>query len=473
MGISNIKQLYSEWKSLQPLKPEDLKRWNDKFKLEFNYNSNHLEGNTLTYGQTKLLLMFGETSGNASLKDYEEMKAHNVGLEMIKQEAQDKERPLTESFIRELNRTILVQDYWKNAKTPDGQDIRMQIKVGEYKSRPNSVLTATGEVFSYASPEETPAFMTSLVDWYNLEADKGILTPVELAALLHYRYIRIHPFEDGNGRIARLLVNFVLHRYGYPMIVIHSEDKSNYLNILHQCDVEAGLTPSDGANATLNGILPFVNYLNSCLMRSLTLAIKAAKGESIEEEGDFDKKIAMLQRRYSDKAIEKSSRSVEQARNAFFELAIYVEQKISGLKKLFDNVFVTNEKPKIIIKKVDIFNPLKAFSEPDQYTVPKKYSSVMKIMHLPKVSEIDYFNLEHDEITFHFNHCRYAGNNTFDFPFSIYIQYLSDECELSSDITTNSVKLPYNPDILAEEGKKYMDIACNELLKQLEEKMND
>lgn len=89
-------------------------------------------------------------------------------------------------------------------------------KVGEYKSRPNSVLTATGEVFSYASPEETPAFMTSLVDWYNLEADKGILTPVELAALLHYRYIRIHPFEDGNGRIARLLVNFVLHRYGYP-----------------------------------------------------------------------------------------------------------------------------------------------------------------------------------------------------------------------------------------------------------------
>ena len=122
--------------------------------------------------------MFGETSGNASLKDYEEMKAHNVGLEMIKQEAQDKERPLTESFIRELNRTILVQDYWKNAKTPDGQDIRMQIKVGEYKSRPNSVLTATGEVFSYASPEETPAFMTSLVDWYNLEADKEILTPV-------------------------------------------------------------------------------------------------------------------------------------------------------------------------------------------------------------------------------------------------------------------------------------------------------
>lgn len=474
MGISNIKQLYSEWKSLQPLKPEDLKRWNDKFKLEFNYNSNHLEGNTLTYGQTKLLLMFGETSGNASLKDYEEMKAHNVGLEMIKQEAQDKERPLTESFIRELNRTILVQDYWKNAKTPDGQDIRMQIKVGEYKSRPNSVLTATGEVFSYASPEETPAFMTSLVDWYNLEADKGILTPVELAALLHYRYIRIHPFEDGNGRIARLLVNFVLHRYGYPMIVIHSEDKSNYLNILHQCDVEAGLTPSDGANATLNDILPFVNYLSSCLIRSLTLAIKAAKGESIEEEGDFEKKIAMLQRRYSDKAIEKSSRSVEQARSAFFELAVYVEQKISGLQKLFDRTFITNTPTWNMARKINTPNPDEPIIQSHiLYTKSKEYGFVEDIIRLSKKSLVDYFKLKYDAVTFHFNHCRYAGDNTFDFPFCIYIQYLSDGCEVSCDIIPNSVKLPYNPNVLAEEGKEYMDTACNELLKLLEEKMND
>ena len=76
-------------------------------------------------------------------------------------------------------------------------------------------------------------------------------------------------------------------------------------------------------------------------------------------------------------------------------------------------------------------------------------------------------------VTFHFNHCRYAGDNTFDFPFCIYIQYLSDGCEVSCDIIPNSVKLPYNPDVLAEEGKEYMDTACNELLKLLEEKMND
>ena len=288
--MDKLQQLYKEWQALLPLKPEDEKRLNHKFMLEFNYNSNHLEGNTLTYGQTKLLFMFGETSGSASLKDYEEMKAHNVGLEMLKQEALDKERPLTEQF------TILVQNYWKDAKTPIGTKTRMEINVGNYKSRPNSVITTTGEEFQYASPEETPAFMTELVRWLNEEMEKAVLSPVELAALLHYRYIRIHPFEDGNGRIARLLVNYVLYRNGYPMIVIHSEDKQNYLRVLHQCDVETGLTPSDGANAPLDKIRPFVDYLKNCIERALKIGIRAAKSESIEEEDDFEKELAVLQR---------------------------------------------------------------------------------------------------------------------------------------------------------------------------------
>jgi len=90
--MSRIQQLHKEWQSLQPLKQEDQNRLNRKFMLEFNYNSNHIEGNTLTYGQTKLLLMFGETMGSANLRDYEEMKAHNAGLELVRVEAADKER---------------------------------------------------------------------------------------------------------------------------------------------------------------------------------------------------------------------------------------------------------------------------------------------------------------------------------------------------------------------------------------------
>lgn len=105
-----LESLYNEWKSLQPLTEEDEKRLRQKFMLEFNYNSNHLEGNTLTYGQTELLLLFGKVVDAANMKDLEDMKARNVGLKMMEEQASS-EYPLTETFIRQLHKTILREDY--------------------------------------------------------------------------------------------------------------------------------------------------------------------------------------------------------------------------------------------------------------------------------------------------------------------------------------------------------------------------
>lgn len=281
-------KLFQEWKSLQPLKPEDQKRLDDKLNLEFNYNSNHIEGNTLTYGQTELLLMFGDISGDAKMRDLEEMKAHNVGLQWVKSLAKEQDYVFTERDIKYLNQIILAEDYYKiNSKT----GTQYKIHVGQYKTRPNSVITATGERFDYANPEETSAMMYDLVSWFNREVESGELNPIELAALFHYRYIRIHPFEDGNGRIARLLVNYILLRFGYPMIIIKSDKKEEYLQVLHRCDVAVGLTPSDGATATLEDIQPFVEYLNKEVAWSLELAIKAAQGKSIKEDQDWKKKL--------------------------------------------------------------------------------------------------------------------------------------------------------------------------------------
>ncbi|MDR2908078.1 MAG: Fic family protein [Bacteroidales bacterium] len=277
--MTKIPQLYKEWQALQPLNPKLERDINQQFMIDFNYNSNHLEGNTLTYGQTKLLLLFGDTIGNASMQDYEEMKAHNVGLELMKVEAKDKNRMLSENFIRELNQTILVRDFYKTSR--DG-DYRYKINVGVYKTRPNSVITPTGESFDYASPEETPSLMSDLVEWYRSEEQKGKLKVEELAAMFHYRYIRIHPFEDGNGRIARLLVNYILLRNDYPMLVIRTDDRQNYLKALHQCDQITGAIPYDGAHATPEQTKPLVDYISMALENKLTKLIQFAKGE-IEE----------------------------------------------------------------------------------------------------------------------------------------------------------------------------------------------
>ncbi len=289
--MKDIDRLYAEWQSLQPIAKEAQERINRKFMLEFNYNSNHIEGNTLTYGQTELLLMFGRIDGDAKMHDLEEMKAHNVGLKMIQEEANAKERPLTEYFIKELHHTLLREDYVVNKTLPDGTTTTYTIHAGQYKTRPNSVITVTGEKFEYATPNETSSLMTDLVEWYNHEAAKGELSPVELASLFHYRYIRIHPFEDGNGRIARLLVNFILLRAGYPMVIVRSDDKDKYLSALNLCDVNVGFVPSDGAKAELEQITPFVSYMAKCLERALDIRIRAAKGENIDEEDDWRKKL--------------------------------------------------------------------------------------------------------------------------------------------------------------------------------------
>lgn len=458
--MKEIEQLYLEWLSFQPMEPEAQKKLQDKFRLEFNYNSNHIEGNTLTYGQTKLLLMFDETSGSASLKDYEEMKAHNVGLEIMKQVASDRERPLTESFIRELNRIILVQNYWKNARTAEGQDTRMEVKVGEYKSRPNSVVTTTGEIFHYATPEETPAFMTDLVKWYNEEAGKRELSPIEMASLLHYRYIRIHPFEDGNGRIARLLVNFVLHRYGYPMIVISSDDKFNYLRILHQCDVEVGFIPSDGASASLVKIEPFVGYILRETERALKIGIRAAKGENIEEEGDFEKKVALLKKKTESKRIEKSFENIKLAVMQLFRLGTLIETKLQSISTLFDQFYVSSR-----INDAPIFHKRLSSLENNGCLavglIEKDFSSF----------KFNPFAIDSFGLNYSFLHFKNNGKNTFNCSDSLNVYFDLNSFRMAYKGHDYPKIFTYGDDMSEKDIQKITTGFCNQILDDIENKM--
>ena len=262
MKYLNIKKALAAWQNLQPLSEKDKDRLSRRFTVDFNYNSNHIEGNTLTYGQTEILLLFGKVIGEADVRDVQEMAASNMGLRMMSEEASVKEVPLTQNFIRTLHKILLREDYTAYRELPGGVQTSYVIHAGQYKTRPNSVITRYGDRFEYASPEETPGLMTDLVDWYNKAEQEGKLSPVELAALFHYRYIRIHPFEDGNGRIARLMVNYILTRHNYPMIVVRSRKKNEYLEALHQTDLEVGPVPHDGAHADIKDIKPFLKYFN-------------------------------------------------------------------------------------------------------------------------------------------------------------------------------------------------------------------
>ena len=279
MNFQKATELKAKLDELRPLSPESENRIMQKLRLDWNYHSSHIEGNQLTYGETKALILFGVTAQAKPLKDHLEMAGHNEAIlnieEIIKQE-----RPLTESFIRELHKLILKEPYEVNAITPDGNPTKRTILVGEYKKVPNHVKTQTGEIFYFASPEETPSKMGDLMKWYSENKDKQDIHPVEFATEFHYRFIRIHPFDDGNGRISRLLMNFILMQKGYPPAIIKTEDKTAYYNALQQADA---------------GIFDFFfNYICVQVIRSLELMIKGARGENIDDEHDLDKKLALL-----------------------------------------------------------------------------------------------------------------------------------------------------------------------------------
>ena len=308
-------------KTLFPLKPADEKRLWEKYRLEFNYNSNHIEGNTLTYGQTEMLLLYDKSIGDVPVSDLEEMKAHDVAFFQIRQLAAETEHPLTEKFIRELNKIILVRPFWKEAITPDGLFTRKKIGIGSYKTSPNSVRLKNGNIHEYASPEETPAKMHELIEWYHI--NETVLHPVRLAAEFHYRFVCIHPFDDGNGRVARLVMNYILMKSDLPPVVIKSDDKEAYLTALQKAD--------------LGDTEAIVNYIARQLVWSIELYIKASKGEELFEKGDIEKEIVLLKRQ------KLTNIKVHKTPKTAFELTVHMKNsvwaKIEKALSDFDDFF--------------------------------------------------------------------------------------------------------------------------------------
>ncbi len=329
--ITQALKLKQQLDQLRPISEEQEARIMQKFRLDWNYHSNHLEGNSLTFGETKMLIMFGTTAGGKPLKDSLEITGHNEAINLIL-DVIKQNRPLTESFIRELHSLILKEPYWINTITADGKPTKKLIEIGKYKTSPNHVQTKTGEIFYFAKPEEAPAKMSDLMTWYQKEITKKDLNPIILAAKFHYDFIHIHPFDDGNGRTARLLMNFILMRFGFPPAIIKTDDKENYFYALRRADT--------------SNIEPFIEYIAQNITYSLELMIKGAKGEDIEEPSDLDKKIALL-----DQEIKSKTSKVEVSKNKKIILNIFDNSVVRFYKKFIEEY-----------EKFDKFYSLKEFS---------------------------------------------------------------------------------------------------------------
>jgi len=199
----------------RPLPAGVVARLREALDVEWTYHTNAIEGNTLTLAETALVLRDGLTVGGKTLREHLEAINHQHAIAFVEDLANHTE-PITEHTIRQIHALVL--------RTIDDEN------AGRYR---RVAVRITGS--EYVPPEAiaVPGLMADLAAWLGSPAAEA-LHPAERAALAHFRLVNIHPFVDGNGRTARLLMNLVLLRAGYPPAIIRQERRLAYYQALDQ-----------------------------------------------------------------------------------------------------------------------------------------------------------------------------------------------------------------------------------------------
>ena len=198
---------------VRPFAGESLRQLREYFRIGLTWTSNALEGNSLTEIETKVLLEDGLTIGGKPLRDTLEAIGHSHAYDYMF--GLLGERRITVEDIKMLHHLFY--------KSIDGP------KAGVWR---DSSIIVTGSDYEFPAPTELEGLMTELASW--IDAERGNMHPVHFAAMLHLKFVTVHPFVDGNGRVARLLMNTALIQDGYMIAVIPPILRADYLSSIRQ-----------------------------------------------------------------------------------------------------------------------------------------------------------------------------------------------------------------------------------------------
>lgn len=215
------------------------------FDIEYTYESNKIEGNTLTLQETALVIEKGLTIGGKSLNEHLEAINHQHAIEYIKELASEKQT-ISERDLLQIHQLIL-----QGIDNPNA---------GKYR---NVQVLISGAKHIPPQPYLVPKEMESLFIWYN--ENKDHLHPVELSAEMHERLVTIHPFIDGNGRTSRLLMNLILLQNGFPIAILKgdTDNRLKYYSALETAQ-------------TQNNKQPFINLISDNVRETMERIVKVS-----------------------------------------------------------------------------------------------------------------------------------------------------------------------------------------------------
>ena len=223
--LNEINKLKGWLDSFRPLNPDVVQEMKKLYDVKFTYNSNAIEGNTLTQSETEMVLEKGVTIGGKSLTEHLEAVGHKEAIDFVEALSQ-RQSVITEREIKEIHSLIL-------------QSIDRR-EAGRYRSID---VRAAGTGHVYPPHYKIQDLMEAFADWLKSE-EAAALHSVEFAALAHYKLASIHPFKDGNGRTSRLLMNLILLQNGFPVAVIAHANRKQYIDaLIHAQENQDDTTP--------------------------------------------------------------------------------------------------------------------------------------------------------------------------------------------------------------------------------------
>lgn len=286
--FEEVDKLKAKLASYKPFDPSIESAINELLHIDWTYNSSAIEGNTYTREDTWYVYKTGCAAAGKTGNEFIEIRNHKNAVEFA--EARIKEgKEITIPLIKQLHSILLY-----GIDSPAGRE------AGRYKSEPNVTTMPDGTVHTYVAPHLVDTEMEELLNWYSQQKDD--LHPVELAAIFHYKFLRIHPFLDGNGRAARLLMNWILMGAGFTPAIIKAERKQEYLEAIY-----AGHKGRD--------LAPLILLVEREVIESLTLALDIIEGRKVFGVDDLERKL---------KGFDERMQSLEQGYN---EVEGQIEEK--------------------------------------------------------------------------------------------------------------------------------------------------
>jgi Fic family protein len=248
-----------------------------KLRLDWNYHSQSIEGGTLTARETRTIMLGSVDVQGKPLKDVLEMQRHDELIQEIMQMGRGEKR-LSESRIKAIHAAIMYEE----------PDTTLRQQIGRWKTTDNEIINPKGEKFGFTPVGEVPDAIHALLNRCNANWDRlergatDARHPALMAFDVHLDFLTIHPFYDGNGRTARILLNLILIAFGYPPVIVKTSDKDRYNRLLAEIQ-------GYGASRDL-----YHEFMAGLLLRSQELVLSALRGEEIEEEDDLSKEIGMF-----------------------------------------------------------------------------------------------------------------------------------------------------------------------------------